>query len=372
MSRFRFAAACLVSSLSVVACIAPTDATDGTEDAVTSAGTLKLATFNAGLVRGGVALVDERLPNLAPALEATGADVLCLQEVWGDQDYEALRAALAPTYPNAFRQRTVEDGHQWFACGPFKLNSLKGCVDSACTPNGVSAEECVQKACKDKYDALSDDCKICLAANTDSPTSCIFRAPEYVQGGRNGVALFSKLPIEDAHFEDYGTALVHRGMIRATIAGRAIACTHLSSDLTTVPYPSGQPWSSWKEEQAAQIDKVVASLPPDGCRIVMGDLNASQATNGSIRPELDSTLAGFSAKGLREPWESPVCTWCPPPANPLASGQDEKQYDHVLTAGCGAPKYRRILDQPITVQHAGQTLETRLSDHFGLMAEIPR
>ena len=78
------------------------------------------------------------------------------------------------------------------------------------------------------------------------------------------------------------------------------------------------------------------------------------------------------AKGLREPWSSPVCTWCPPPANPLASGKSEKQYDHILMAGCGAPKYRRIMDQPITVQHDGRALETRLSDHFGLMAEIPR
>jgi endonuclease/exonuclease/phosphatase family metal-dependent hydrolase len=160
-------------------------------------------------------------------------------------------------------------------------------------------------------------------------------------------------------------------MIHATIDGRAIACTHLSSDLTTVPYPSGHAWSSWKDEQAAQIDKVTSTLPAQGCRIVLGDMNASQSS-GSIEPELEGTLAGFSAKGFREPWASPVCTWCPPPANPLASGRSEKQYDHVLVAGCGTPKYRRILDQAITVQHDGKALETRLSDHFGLLAEIPR
>jgi hypothetical protein len=67
-----------------------------------------------------------------------------------------------------------------------------------------------------------------------------------------------------------------------------------------------------------------------------------------------------------------VCTWCPPPANPLASGREKKQYDHILVNGCGTPGYRRIMDQPITVVHDEHALTTRLSDHFGLMAELPR
>lgn len=359
-----------LSGIASAACSAPTDDAESSE-AAASARSFKLATFNAGLVRGGVALADERLSRIAPALEETGADVLCLQEVWSDEDYEAIRAALATTYPHAFRKRTEENGRRWFSCNPFKLQGLKSCVDAQCTPAGVSAEECVQNACKEKYDALSDRCQICLASNTESPTKCLFIANEYVQDGRNGLVLFSKHPIGDARFEDYGTALVHRGLITATVEGKAIACTHLSSDLTTVPYPSGQPWKSWAEEQASQVDKVIEALPSSGCRVVMGDLNTSPDA-GVIRPELPGTLASFAAKGFLER-SSTSCTWCPPPENPLASGREAKTYDHVLVKDCGTQvKYERIMDQPIEVEHDGQRLTTRLSDHFGLMAHIPR
>jgi len=356
----------------VAACSTETsDDGDSSEDAFTEGTSIKIASFNAGLVRGGVALVDERVPLIAPAIEKTGADVICLQEVWGDEDYEKIRASLADKYPHAFRQKTEEHGRRWFSCNPFKLNTLKGCVDSKCTPTGVSAEECVQNACKDEYSALSDRCMTCLAANTDSPTSCIFVADEFVQGGRNGVALFSKYPITDARFIDFGSAMVHRGAIRATIEGKAIACTHLSSDLTTVPYPTGHYWHSWAEEQQSEIATVVNALPSDGCRIAVGDMNSSP-DNGGIRPEVPETLAGFTAKGFKD-WSSQICTWCPPPANPLASGRETKVYDHVLLNGCGArAKYSRIMDQPVEVVHDGQTLETRLSDHFGVMVEIAR
>jgi len=284
-------------------------------------------------------------------------------------DYEKLKTSLAGSHPNAFRQRTEEDGKSWFSCNPFKLLSLKRCVDSQCTPNGVSAEECVQNGCSDQYSALSDSCKTCLAANTDKPTSCTLRANEFVQGGRNGVALFSRFPIENARFEDYGSAMVHRGFIRATIQGKEIVCTHLTSDLTTVPYPSGQPWTSWRDEQASEPAKIAAALPTKGCRVVMGDMNASPS-DGVIKPELDSTLAAFSADGFHEPWSEKSCTWCPPPANPLASGAEEKLYDHILVNGCASAKYERVMDKPITVQHEGNTLTTRLSDHFGLMATV--
>ncbi len=359
-----------LSALLAAACVVSTEETGESDEAI-SARSFKIATFNAGLVRGGVALADERLAKIAPAVQASGADVVCMQEVWGDADYERIRGGLASTHPYAFRQKTEEDGRRWFSCNPFKLSSLKSCVDAKCNPDGVSAEACVQNACQDEYDALSDRCKLCLASNTDSPTSCLFRANEFVQEGRNGLAVFSRHPITSARFESYGTELVHRGLIRVTIEGRAIACTHMSSDLTTVPYPRGGTFTSWKDEQAQQVDKVAAALPQAGCRIALGDINASQGA-GTIKPELESTIAGFARHGLRETWDKPTCTWCPPPANPLASGTDEKQYDHIFTAGCGAVRYKRILDKAVTVEHDGRTRETRLSDHFGLMAELPR
>jgi endonuclease/exonuclease/phosphatase family metal-dependent hydrolase len=360
--------------LSIAACSAQTDDAESSDDAVTSQEPLSVLTFNAGLVRGGVALVDERLPHIAPALAETGADVICMNELWGDEDYEKIKGQLAATHPNAFREKTVETGKSWFQCNPIKLLELNHCVSSKCTPNGVSAEECVLgDKCKDVYGAISDNCKVCLAANTDSPAKCAWHANDFVQGGRNGLALFSKHPIEDAKFESYGTALVHRGFITAKVKGKAIACTHLSSDLPETPYPKGATqYQSWKQEQLTEPDTILAKLPSSGCRVVAGDMNASQAS-GTIKPEIFETLQKLESKGFTEKWADAKCTWCPPPQNPLASGADEKQYDHIYVAGCGArATYKRVMDKPIDVQHDGKTLTTRMSDHFGVMVEIGR
>ncbi len=376
MRAIRTAVLLLLVGTGAAACSAESgdDAAEG-EDAVTAEhGPLSVMTFNAGLVRGGVALVDERLPQIAPALAATDADVICMNELWSDEDYAAIKAALAPTHANAFRERTEETGKSWLQCNPFTLLSLNHCVSSKCTPNGVSAEECVLgDRCKDVYSHVSDKCKICLAANTDSPARCLLHANDFVQGGRNGLAIFSKHPIENAKFESYGTALVHRGFIHATVKGRSIVCTHLSSDLPETPYPKGRTqYSSWKEEQLSEPAAILAKLPGEGCRIVAGDMNASKAA-GTVKEEISETLTKLETRGYQERWSSPQCTWCPPPQNPLASGSDEKQYDHIMLSGCGTKvKYKRVMDQPIRVEHDGQTLETRLSDHFGVMVEIGR
>lgn len=370
MSLLRTLGSATLLSALTVACATADDLTSESAGELTSHAPLSIVTYNMGLVRGAVALADERLPLIAPALQETGADVFCVDELWTDEDYERIRGSLASTHPNAFRQRTVKDGTHWFECNPLKLLSLNQCVSGECTPNGVSAEQCVQTACKDAYAALSDDCKICLTANTDSPARCLFRSNDFVQGGRNGLALFSKHPIENATFEPYGTAVVHRGMIRATIQGKSISCTHLSADLTTVPYPKGQRFRSWKEEQLAQADILLARSQASGCRIITGDLNASHE-RGSLKAEVPETLVKLEAGGFTENWPDASCSWCAPPSNPLTSGTADKLLDHVYVAGCGSNvTYRRVMDQPVRVVHDGQELTTRLSDHYGVMAVI--
>jgi endonuclease/exonuclease/phosphatase family metal-dependent hydrolase len=364
-------ASLLLLLASAFACAAPVDDAATDDDEFTSGGPLRIATYNAGLVRGGVALADERLPLIAPALEATNADVLCLQEVWADGDVATLQRALEKTYPHMLRERTVETGSSWFECNALRLLSLNNCVSSQCAPNGTSAEECVQTSCKDAYANVSDDCKRCLAANTDKPSRCAFWSNDFVQGGRNGVVLFSRHPIENGRFDHYGTTLVHRGQLRARIKGKEISCTHLTSDLTTVPYPPGREHKSWVEEQTAEVARVADSMPASGCRIVAGDLNSSPDAP-PLSPEVPSTLKAFAARGYTSQWKDPVCTWCAPPENPLASGRTNQLYDHILTNGCGEGiTYHRIMDKPVRVTHDGQTIETRLSDHYGIVADLP-
>ena len=133
--------AALLSCVTVIllACGASTNDTEVGPDATHQPAALSVMTFNAGLVRGGVALVNERLPHIAPALAATGADVICLNEVWDDQDYDRIRSSLAPTHPNTFRAKTVDSGHLWFQCNPIQLFKLNQCVSNKCTSGHCTA-----------------------------------------------------------------------------------------------------------------------------------------------------------------------------------------------------------------------------------------
>lgn len=329
-----------------------------------------LVSYNAGLAHGAVALATERLPKIAAALEQVDADVICLQEVWTDDDAQAISSALSSKYPRTFRERTVDTSSKSTPCGLWSTYKLDDCVSDNCTPQGISADECVKTVCKDRYDALSDGCKLCLAANTSSAWRCAFLgAQAFANEGRNGLLLLSKHPIDKPRYTPFDTVLVKRGVITATVAGHDLHCTHLSSDLDVVPYPQGSRFSSWAEEQAEQI-KVIDSLSvPGTCTVVLGDLNAGSAAGG-MTPELPQNFQLLTALGYQEPWSTPVCTWCTD--NPLAGSTKNIQLDHVLFNDCpqSSYTYQRILDQPLALQAEGSLQQTRLSDHYGLRVEV--
>lgn len=79
-----------------------------------SGGELRLLTMNLGLLRlvvrgktrGEVPYGERRLEEVIPALAATGADVLCLQEIFTSAQYRALIDGLSDAYPFA-----VDVGH---------------------------------------------------------------------------------------------------------------------------------------------------------------------------------------------------------------------------------------------------------------------
>jgi len=64
---------------------------------------LSFLTFNAGLARGAVALAEQRRAHIIEALGKQSADVVCLQEVWTDDDAGAIQDALRGSYPYFFR-----------------------------------------------------------------------------------------------------------------------------------------------------------------------------------------------------------------------------------------------------------------------------
>lgn len=331
-------------------------------------------TFNTGLAEGAVGFAKERQPLIIEELKKATAEVLCLQEVWADSDAQAIIDGLKAIFPHSFREKTEDTSTPKVRCELGAVLTLDGCVKTKCDPTGISASECVADPalCKSDYDTLTDECKLCLAGNTANPTACALGgAKDFVYDGRNGLVLLSRYPMQDAKYTALSTELIKRGVITATIGKVNVQCNHMPANLGVVPYPTGKPYASWVEEHAGVADDVVKTAPQSGCTVLMGDLNSGPA-EGGLTGALEDNFKKFTTAGYQEPWSTPQCTSCKD--NPLAGSEEDTWIDHVMFKGCSTSAtytYKRVMDGEVTVTPSGGTPQkTRLSDHYGLQAEM--
>jgi len=332
---------------------------------------LHLTTYNVGLV-DAVGMVEQRRQPLVDALAADPSDVLCLQEVWSEDDAKRLIDGLSEVYPFSFYEVTESDDSEWFSCtlDILDLLSLNSCVSDHCSD--ISLFECIGDPCKSAYDELDKECQLCLAANADSPFLCAtWKAATVANEGHNGLLLMSRMPIEDPVYTDLGAQLLNRGLITATVKDFQVQCTHMSTDIPWLPFPDGHEVDSWVAEHRMQIDKIRDVAGSEQCTILMGDLNAGPASEG-VSGELEENFAAFAEEGYLEgEWESPPCTHCA--ENPLVGGEHSVRLDHVMLKNdCPAYEidYQRVYDEPLSIVNEGRPLESRLSDHYGVKATL--
>lgn len=352
--------------------------------ATTCPGGLIFATYNAGLAHGAVPFAAERVKPIVNELEQSPADVMCLQEVWTDDDAKRIKDGLASTFPYAFREVTENDSSQWFACSPTQwpaIYRMNSCVSDKCTPNGISAFECAADQCKPEWEALNTTCKLCLSANTQSPLKCAaWRAPMYANEGRNGLMLLSRTKPDAVSYTPFDTYVIKRGVIRADIAGYQVQCTHMTADLPVVPYPPEGRFGSWHAEHAAQVQVMAEQAGKRRRTVLLGDLNTGPASAG-VDAELPASFTALAAAGYVDSWTSgQQCTYCQ--SNPLAcsrpggcAGGLSSRLDHVLLKNFDASimlAVERNNERAITIVDGdGRSHASRLSDHFGVLATMP-
>ena len=79
----------------------PSDPTDPT-DAPAPTRSMKVATYNMGLATGYVPYAAERRDQVTAAVATSDADIICLTEVWFDDNIEYVSSALSETYPHQY------------------------------------------------------------------------------------------------------------------------------------------------------------------------------------------------------------------------------------------------------------------------------
>lgn len=349
-----------------------------------------MVTFNAGLATGYVDYAPDRLPLLGPALSALATDVVCLEEVWTDEDAQAVIDATKAVFPHSYREATTDEGAAAGpACTTTELDPLKACAVANC--DGVPAENlatCVLGKCGTEFGAITEACQTCLASQLGNPLDdmvavCTTESGgQYAYAGRNGVLLLSKHPLgtkEMIRFDSYLNVRValHAVVQDPQLGNVDVFCTHLTADLSDVAY--GGKEASWGAEQGKQIDALLQWIEQKRTAVVTllgGDLNCGPAgTAGGVVAEHGENYAKFAA-ATAAGWVDPyvqqagdTCTWCG--NNPLVGGGSSTIIDHVMVrSGAGfQTEATRVLDGAVELPLT-PPVTSRLSDHYGIQVTV--
>jgi endonuclease/exonuclease/phosphatase family metal-dependent hydrolase len=361
---------------------------DGSE---TPSSRMVVATYNGGLAVGFVEAADARAPKTAEAAAGIGADVLCVQEFWRAQDVELLKAATASKLPNTIFPPPDPGPTGGVPCEPGATDALLQCIQT----NGcdkVCADEligCGLDNCAAEVFGLPSSCRTCIQANVgkeldDILTTCLAPAIEYAYGGSFGIGLLSAYPIKAQETKLFESTTNRRAGIYALLdtplGDVHTFCTHLTAVFDAIEYPKGT--GSWEEEQALQVEQLVAwaneKAGSDGQVLLMGDMNTGPAGDGYVA-EVPTHYEKFLAAGFDNPYIAQpghLCTFCAD--NPIiARGSDDKTsevIDHVLMRGFQGvtTSAKRAVDQGLEVENCGKTLQSAYSDHFAVSVTISK
>ncbi len=351
---------------------------------------LTVVTYNAGLAPGMVALASPRTPAVARAAASAGADVLCLQEVWTDEERRAVLDALALPPEHVLTADTADLAESGDArCDAGRLEPLIACARRECA--AVPAEEqtlCALDHCQRDLLWLylrDPKCLQCLASHVGEEAlrigqECVDASASHVYGGRNGVILVSRWRLFDKEVMLLPASDANRvGLfVRVEVPGRGavqVACTHLSAPQRVSPsYPG---FNDWEDEQIAQTRLIAARLrerAAGGPALFLGDMNFGPRLSGAI--EENSSRAWDEA--VRLGFESPAAAADPPfcsicPEDTLRGGYAGHLIDHaLLLAQSRSPALvprcaDRLFTAPETVTgHGGEPVRTNLSDHYAV------
>ncbi len=349
---------------------------------------MEVATYNAGLALGFVDYTDERQPLITDALSAETADMLCAQELWRQADWDAVTAAAASTWPHTYR---LDDAQEVRAggCDMGELADAEVCVNLHCA--GVGADmlaDCALDNCGAELAMLTSECIMCITATVGRGDVAVIRelcegdagTPVYAYDGSFGTGILSRLPLEETDSLVFPSTINRRAVLYARVTSDIgpvhFFCTHLTSNLSSVPYAGI--YASWEEENVAQIEAMIAYIDTktggSGQVILAGDLNTGPAGPGFIA-ELPANYEAFSAAGFSNPYATQpdvACTYCDDnPLNLGTMGGDGGLIDHVLLRGIDLPtRGEQFMRDSITLSYEGMSRPAAFSDHYGLRLRI--
>jgi len=371
--------------LSLVAVAMATGCSDADDGEQQCAEPLRVATYNGGLAVGSVAHWEERMAPQVAALGAADIDLLCVQEFW--VYWEQLTEATAATLPTTVHLPPIEDC-QPPACTPEEAEPLDECMTAHCDGlTGTELVDCGSAQCMDEINNVSGPCLQCLLANADGGLpgireACVSTDPSsgssYLYDCAYDTGILTSLPVVAQQSQPldsyYVTAAVDFARIDTGAGEIDVFCTHLGSAIFDYEGEHG----SWKGEQSAQIDQLLAFIEDhnDGTRpaVLLGDLNNGPAIDSAgIVSEWPDHYQRLLDAGFTNPYAEQAdvdCTFCPD--NTLRDdNSDPRLLDHILWRHPPAAVHTaRFMSETVTLDTDDGSVESNYSDHYGLVSEV--
>lgn len=387
----------LIAVVSAIACdkfvdnnvtVAPRDMTE-----------VSFLTFNAGLDPQGVLNYADRKKALPQALYDTGADILCLQEVWKEADQKEIIANLKEVFPYRFYKTTKQEALEPIPapCTEEDLTPVVNCYLENCDgvdPTNYAALITCMIPCATVLGAIPAECRNCIFGAIQGGTTDLMgimtectsepEAVEMAQGGNNGLLLLSNLPLKGVKLEKFDSFFYQRAYIYAIathpmFGDIEVVCSQFTDAVPGMTYEGTV--GSWQGETAAQAQAIIdlAAGKDTVLRVLMGDLAAGPAIGRGIKAKnpsiYDMLYYAYYYNPFIEPENAaPACTLCADNVLSAAETQDTIM-DHVLFTPFDGLNLaaERVLDAGfVLTDKAGKEKTIQYSDHYGIKVTLSR
>jgi endonuclease/exonuclease/phosphatase family metal-dependent hydrolase len=351
----------------------------------------EFTTYNLGLAHTYVPYAKERTPHLIETINKSESDVLCLQEIWTAKDRDLIIEKVKASYPHShFTKIEKYRSKKKPTC---KVSNLFGkgkfvsCMNNQCKDlDGDDFTDCILTKCDNALKGLKNtnrECAAGLLAQVGKSTlgglaailNPFLGAELFSFGGGNGLLLLSKKELLKKDLMDFTdiSTLNRRGALTAEVEGRAILCTHLTSNLSlSVPYTGI--FNSWEEENQAQVDRILKKYENDKRPVYLaGDFNCGLPVPDQNLPgDFVESCQNILDKGFEDHYfeNNPSCTYCI--NNTLYDGSnpmDGDIIDHIFTKNVEPIKSKTIYKNLVEIKINSGLKKTNMSDHFGITLE---
>jgi endonuclease/exonuclease/phosphatase family metal-dependent hydrolase len=381
--------------------------------------------LNVGLAGAFIPFESERRVAVSQAIAQMPSDIVCLQEVWREEDKDLIVNAARSRFPYVARSLhdlaspVTSEIDPMCPVAPLAttapcsetslaaaLNDGLRCLTQNCSTmpgsemGQTTSTMCATSQCIGQVGALITSpqpdalrCYGCLASALPTENFAAIRTTCTTNpnaglafNGRNGVMILSKHPLTDIETIVVPGTWNRRVITRATatLPGNrrlAVYCNHLTPQFSSVAFPytgrygcgraDKQGWSSEQIAQARRLVSWVTTTAGTTPAVIAGDFNSSPPS-GAVAAEAEETYEYLRMQltPAVPPNYQPVCTFCG--ANFLSNNSPNVWIDHIFLRNIPATSVRsfeRTFVEP-TVMVSAPPGRVNISDHYGVRAVI--